>query len=258
MDWPIAEYCQTHHNPKHFLKSFFGFDEFSRTARYGGREKFTRRNCVPQAIKNHSLFATLPTGGGKSLCYLLPALMRYQRRNMLTIVISPLQALMKDQIDNFSKQTGTKIAAALYGMLTMPERGEVQDSVRPWRYWCFCMFLPNSLRNRSFVQTVQQREIGALGFLTRRTACQSGGMISGRLPLFYSVYQRIRSSGENAIPPIQCFTATAKKDVKSEIIDLLQSELGLRVIQFEGGHERTNLHYEVWPVDRYEKEPGDP
>jgi ATP-dependent DNA helicase RecQ len=76
-----------------------------------------------------TLFATLPTGGGKSLCYLLPALMRYQHRNLLTVVISPLQALMKDQVDNLAKQTGTKLAAAVYGMLTMPERGEVMDSV---------------------------------------------------------------------------------------------------------------------------------
>ncbi len=50
-----------------------------------------------------------------------------------------------------------------------------------------------------------------------------------------------------------CFTATAKKDVKAEIIDTVQRELGLRVNQFEGGYERTNLHYEVYPVTKYEK-----
>ena len=52
---------------------------------------------------------------------------------------------------------------------------------------------------------------------------------------------------------MQCFTATAKKDVKAEIIDTVQSELGLRVNQFESGHERSNLHYEVYPVAKDEK-----
>ena len=42
-------------------------------------------------------------------------------------------------------------------------------------------------------------------------------------------------------------------DVKSEIVDTIQSELGLRVNQFEGGHERTNLRYEVYPADLYGK-----
>ncbi|MCP4338211.1 MAG: ATP-dependent DNA helicase RecQ [Desulfobulbaceae bacterium] len=117
---------------------------------------------APQAsllsAKNQTLFATLPTGGGKSLCYLLPALMRYQRRNMLTIVISPLQALMKDQVDNFLKQTGTKLAAALYGMLTMPERGEIVETVRLGDVGILFVS-PEQLRNQSFINTISQREI---------------------------------------------------------------------------------------------------
>ncbi|MCF6187667.1 MAG: UvrD-helicase domain-containing protein, partial [Desulfobulbaceae bacterium] len=58
---------------------------------------------------------------------------------------------------------------------------------------------------------------------------------------------------KSAIPPVQCFTATAKKDVQSEILDIIGRELGLRVLTFAGGHERDNLHYEVWPVNSYEK-----
>ncbi len=246
-----CEYCQTHHNPRHFLKSFFGFEEFrNQPATVDG--KSLQEEIVSTGHQNHTLFATLPTGGGKSLCYLLPALMRYQQRNMLTIVISPLQALMKDQVDNFSKQTGTKIAAALYGMLTMPERGEVQDGIRLGDVGVLYVS-PEQLRNRSFVQTVQQREIGAWVF--DEAHCLSKWGHDFRPDYLYSIrfIRELALKGKTAIPPVQCFTATAKKDVKSEIIDLIQRELGLRVIQFEGGHERTNLQYEVWPVDRYEK-----
>ncbi len=58
-------------------------------------------------MRNESLLAILPTGGGKSLCYQLPALVRNHRRGVLTIVLSPLQALMKDQVDGLERRTGT-------------------------------------------------------------------------------------------------------------------------------------------------------
>jgi ATP-dependent DNA helicase RecQ len=82
---------------------------------------------------------------------------------MLTIVISPLQALMKDQVDNFLKQTGTKLAAALYGMLTMPERGEIIEGVRLGDVGILFVS-PEQLRNQSFIKTISQREIGAWVF----------------------------------------------------------------------------------------------
>ena len=126
---PGCEYCAVNHNPRIFLNNYFGFENFRPQPALpdGGS---LQEEIVRSAAKNQTIFATLPTGGGKSLCYLLPALMRYQRRNLLTVVISPLQALMKDQVDNFSRQTGTQIAAALSGMLTMPERGTVHEGIR--------------------------------------------------------------------------------------------------------------------------------
>jgi ATP-dependent DNA helicase RecQ len=60
----------------------------------------------------------------------LPALIRHWRRGLLTVVISPLQALMKDQVDNLVKNTGTPFAEAVYGLQTPPERGAVLERVR--------------------------------------------------------------------------------------------------------------------------------
>jgi ATP-dependent DNA helicase RecQ len=76
------------------------------------------------------LLAILPTGGGKSLCYQIPALAHSFRRGLLTVVISPLQALMKDQVDNLISKTGFMVAGALNGLLTPPERGETLERVR--------------------------------------------------------------------------------------------------------------------------------
>jgi len=244
-------YCTNHHDPRRFLQDFYGFPDFrpEPTTEDG---KSLQAEIVCAAAQGASLFATLPTGGGKSLCYLLPALMRYQRRNMLTIVISPLQALMKDQVDNFSRFTGTRIAAALYGMLTMPERAEVLEGVRLGDVGIL-LVSPEQLRNASFRTTIGQREIGAWVF--DEAHCLSKWGHDFRPDYLYAI-RFIREFAEQeqvSIPPVQCFTATAKKDVRTEIIDILQRELGLRVLYFAGGHERTNLHYEVRSVERYEK-----
>jgi ATP-dependent DNA helicase RecQ len=248
---PDCGYCRQHHDPHHYLRTFFGFDDFrSEPACEDGQS--LQQKVTDYAAKNGTLFATLPTGGGKSLCYLLPGLMRYQRRNMLTIVISPLQALMKDQVDNFTALTGTSIAVALYGMLTMPERSEVLESIRLGNAGLLYVS-PEQLRNFSFLKTIGQREIGAWVF--DEAHCLSKWGHDFRPDYLYAIrfIRELAAREKSPVPPVQCFTATAKKDVKSEIIDIIQSELGLRVEQFEGGHERQNLHYQVFAVDKYEK-----
>lgn len=248
---PRCDYCQQNHNPQAILQQYFGFEDFrSQPATEEGVS--LQGEVVRSAAKNRTIFATLPTGGGKSLCYLLPGLMRYLRRSMLTIVISPLQALMKDQVDNFSKQTGTKLATALYGMLTLPERGEVHEAIRLGDVGVLFVS-PEQLRNHSFVKTISQREIGAWVF--DEAHCLSKWGHDFRPDYFYAIrfIREFARKEKVQIPAVQCFTATAKKDVKAEIIDTVQSELGLRVSQFEGGHERSNLHYEVYPVAKYEK-----
>ncbi len=178
--------------------------------------------------------------------------MRYQRRNMLTIVISPLQALMKDQVDNFSNNTGTRIAAAIYGLQTLPERGVVQEGVRLGDIGILYVS-PEQLRNKSFVKTISQREIGAWVF--DEAHCLSKWGHDFRPDYLYAIkfIREFALLEEAKIPPVQCFTATAKNDVRSEIIDLVQSQLGLRVLEFEGGHERANLRFEVWSVNPHEK-----
>nr|WP_321466165.1 RecQ family ATP-dependent DNA helicase [uncultured Desulfobulbus sp.] len=247
-------YCRSHHDPRKFLRDYYGFPDF-RPQPATGEGKSLQAEIVAAAAQGSTVFATLPTGGGKSLCYLLPALMRYQRRNMLTVVISPLQALMKDQVDNFSRFTGTKIAAALYGMLTMPERSEVLEGVRLGDVGIL-LVSPEQLRNASFRSTLSQREIGAWVF--DEAHCLSKWGHDFRPDYLYAIrfIREFAQQQDQPIPPVQCFTATAKKDVLTEIIDIIQRELGLRVLVFAGGHERTNLRYEVWEVERYEKYPS--
>ncbi len=248
---PACPYCSEHFDPQGYLERYYGFPSFRPHPATETGESL-QGEIVRAAAGNRTMFAVLPTGGGKSLCYLLPAIMRYRRCNQLTIVISPLQALMKDQVDNFCRQTGTRLAAALYGMLTPVERAEVIEAVRLGDIGILYVS-PEQLRNPSFLSTVRQREIGAWVF--DEAHCLSKWGHDFRPDYLYAI-RFIRERAEEAqaaIPPVQCFTATAKKDVRREIVDLIQSELGKKVELFEGGHERTNLSYQVVSAETSEK-----
>jgi ATP-dependent DNA helicase RecQ len=94
----------------------FGFDDF-RPLSDGAP---LREEIVTAGMANGPLLGILPTGFGKSICFQLPALIRFHRRSAPTVVISPLQSLMKDQVDNLKRVTDTPADGAIYGLLTGP------------------------------------------------------------------------------------------------------------------------------------------
>ena len=92
-----CEYCKQRLDAHSGLKEFFGYDEFRH---FDGVPM--QQLAVEAAIRGESLLTIFPTGGGKSLTFQLPALMAGRNVHGLTVVISPLQSLMKDQVDNLS------------------------------------------------------------------------------------------------------------------------------------------------------------
>ena len=111
-------YCNKSLDVHHNLKQFFGFDNF-RT--YDGEP--LQENAARAAVERKSLLAIFPTGGGKSLAFQLPALMEGRSVHGLTVVISPLQSLMKDQVDNLVER-GITDAVTINGMLDPISRSE--------------------------------------------------------------------------------------------------------------------------------------
>ena len=248
---PSWAYCQINHNPHKQLQCFFGFDEFRQEPhdQDGGS---LQEAIVRAGMNDEPLLAILPTGGGKSLCFQLPALVRNQRRGVLSIVISPLQSLMKDQVDNLNRLTESNFAAALYGMLTPPERGAVLERVRLGDV-ALLYVSPEQLRNVSFRSVVKEREIGC--WIFDEAHCLSRWGHSFRPDYLYAS-RFIRELAERQkvlCPPVACFTATAKRDVVREIQEHFKKELSQELLLFDGGAERTNLDFEVQIVNSADK-----
>jgi ATP-dependent DNA helicase RecQ len=241
-----CEYCAKVHNPHAQLKKFFGFGDFRPlpAAPEGGS---LQEQIVRTGMANKPLLAILPTGGGKSLCFQLPALARHFQLGALTIVISPLQALMKDQVDNLVAKTGLPLAGALNGMLTPPERGDTLERVRLGDI-ALLYVAPEQLRNRSFRQAIEHREIGAWVF--DEAHCLSKWGHDFRPDYLYAsrfIRELAEAQGQPA-PPVMCYTATAKTEVVDEIVQHFRESIGQDLVVFRSDPERENLLFEVQPV----------
>jgi ATP-dependent DNA helicase RecQ len=250
-DDPACAYCRSIHNPEQQLNRYFGFNQF-RSTPADSKGGSLQRAIVVAGMRNESLLAVMPTGGGKSLCFQLPALLRNYRRGQLTIIVSPLQALMKDQVDGLARRTGMTQGAALNGLLTMPERGAVLRGIRMGNVGLLYVS-PEQLRSRSFKTAIMQREIGC--WVLDEVHCLSKWGHDFRPDYLYvgRFIRELAKQQNSQIPSITCFTATAKRSVLEEIIQYFSRETGLELIQYQGGVERDNLHFEVQTVSSHAK-----
>jgi len=150
-----CNYCDEALDTRKGLNDFFGFDSY-RT--FNGEP--LQENAVNAAIQNKSLLAVFPTGGGKSLTFQIPALMAGRNTKGLTVVISPLQSLMKDQVDNLEKNSITE-SVTINGLLDPIERGKsferVEDGSASILY-----ISPESLRSRTIERLLLGRILFAL------------------------------------------------------------------------------------------------
>ncbi len=191
-----------------------------------------------------ALLGILPTSGGKSLCYQLPALVRNQRSGALTVVISPLQALMKDQVDNLKHKAGIEGVAAISGLLTLPERGAILEQIRMGDI-ALLYISPEQLRNRTVKQAIRQRQIG--GWVFDEAHCLSKWGHDFRPDYLYcaKAIATIAKEQQVPMPPVFCYTATAKPDVIEDICAQFLDKQPRPLLRLEGGVERTNLEYAV-------------
>lgn len=241
----VCQYCCTTHDPRHELKRYFGFDDF----RHEEDGNSAQHAITLAGMCGKSVLAVLATGGGKSICFQLPALNRHHRNGCLSIVISPLQSLMKDQVDGLLAHN-IQCAAALNGLLTMPERADVLEKIQMGDIGIL-LVSPEQFRSRAFRNAIKRRQIGAWVF--DEAHCLSKWGNDFRPDYLYAARFIREFTGDMPLAPIGCFTATGKLDVLEDIETHFAEELGISFERFIGTPDRPNLHFEVYPVGVGEK-----
>ena len=237
---PGCEWCRVRHNARWELTRWFGFDGF-RPAPEGKDGRPMQQSIVESALAGRHVLGILPTGTGKSLCYQIPALSRYDKTGALTVVISPLVALMADQVAGLEAHN-IGSCVAINGLLSIPERADALDRIRLGDAG-LVLVSPEQLRSRSFRRVLDQREIGA--WVLDEAHCLSRWGHDFR-PDYRYVGRFIREkAGQDPIPSLLCLTATAKPDVVEDIARHFRNELGIELEVFDGGARRTNLEFVV-------------
>ncbi len=204
------------------LKKYFGFDTF----------KGNQEAIITSVLSGKDTFVLMPTGGGKSLCYQLPALLS----DGTAIVISPLIALMKNQVDamrNFSEEDG--IAHFLNSSLNKQEIEDVKRDVVSGKTKLLYV-APESLTKQENIEFLQNVTISFY-------AVDEAHCISEWGHDFRPEYRRIKPIvSEIGVKPIIALTATATPKVQHDI----QKTLGmLDAAVFKSSFNRSNLYYEV-------------
>ncbi len=214
----------THEQLVGALREHFGFDTFK-----GNQEAIIRN-----VMDGHDTFVLMPTGGGKSLCYQLPSLIM----DGVAIVISPLIALMKNQVDamrNYSEEEG--VAHFINSSLSRPEINAVKEDVLAGRTKLLYL-APESLQKNENVDFLQGVKISFYAVDEAHCISEWGHDFRPEYSQIRSMVQRIGKA------PIIALTATATPKVQKDI----QKNLGMPdATVFKSSFNRPNLYYEVRP-----------
>lgn len=205
------------------LQNFFGFDNF----------KGEQEAIITNILAGNDTFVIMPTGGGKSMCYQLPALMS----DGTAIVISPLIALMKNQVDQLRAFGGSdSIAHFLNSSLTKSEIGKVKEDVLAGKTKLLYV-APESLTKQENIDFLRLNHVSFVAVDEAHCISEWGHDFR---PEYRKIRQVISNIGENI--PIIALTATATPKVQQDIQKNLQMN---NATVFKSSFNRGNLFYEV-------------
>ena len=235
-----CSWCREHGDPITLLRRWFGFDGFRPEPSTADGVPL-QQEIVARALAGESLLGILPTGTGKSLCYQLPALAHYERSGGLTVVISPLVALMADQVESL-RRSGIVSSVAVNGLLSLPERHDALERIRLGDA-AIVLLSPEQLRSPVVGRVLAQREIAA--WVIDEAHCLSKWGHDFRPDYRYIARFARKLAGGGTIPPVLGLTATAKPAVIRDIVDEFERRLGVTLRVLDGGSRRPNLSFRV-------------
>jgi ATP-dependent DNA helicase RecQ len=244
---PCCGWCVEKNNPNAALERWFGFASF-RPQPVDDMGRPLQERIVAEAMAGKSVLGILPTGTGKSVCYQIPALSRFDKTGALTVVISPLVALMADQVQGLAR-AGISNAVTVNGMLSLPERHDALEKVRMGDA-AMLLISPEQLRASSIRSVLHQREVGL--WVLDEAHCISKWGHDFR-PDYRYVSRFIKEFSGDIPAPVLCLTATAKPEVVRDIRDHFQTRLGVDLMLLDGGAVRTNLCFAVLPTQKATK-----
>jgi ATP-dependent DNA helicase RecQ len=205
------------------LQNFFGFDNF----------KGEQEAIITNILAGRDTFVIMPTGGGKSMCYQLPALMS----EGTAIVISPLIALMKNQVDQLRAFGGTEsIAHFLNSSLTKSEAARVKEDVLNGKTKLLYV-APESLTKQDNIDFLRLNQVSFVAVDEAHCISEWGHDFR---PEYRKIRQVISNIGDNI--PIIALTATATPKVQQDIQKNLQMN---NATVYKSSFNRSNLFYEV-------------
>jgi ATP-dependent DNA helicase RecQ len=210
-------------NPKDILKKYWGFDSF----------RPMQEEIIESVVAGKDTLALLPTGGGKSICFQIPALLM----DGVCIVISPLIALMKDQEEHL-KNIGIPVASIHSGLTYYEVKCILQDAIEG--DYQFLYLSPERLETKIFKEFLPYLKISLL--VVDEAHCISQWGYDFR-PSYLKIAQ-IRESLPGI--PLMALTASATEEVQKDILLKLEMQ---KAITFKQSFEKPNLSYSVFRVD---------
>ncbi|WP_313164602.1 DNA helicase RecQ [Sedimentibacter sp.] len=211
-------------NALELLKKYYGFESFR-----NGQEE-----VIHNILTHKDVLAIMPTGGGKSICYQIPAMMM----EGTTIVVSPLISLMKDQVDTL-KQLNIP-SAFINSSLSLSELRRIIYEAENNKYKLIYV-APERLESESFIELIKNIKISMIAVDEAHCVSQWGHDFR---PSYLKI-KNLRNLGQNLI--ISSFTATATSSVKEDIINLI----GLKNhFEITTGFDRENLTFNVLRADK--------
>lgn len=229
------------------IASFREFEKES-SSLFDFNNKISQRDIIKNSLDSDSILAILPTGGGKTFTFQLPALIKAKAYKGLTVVVSPLQALMKNHVDSFKDKNQNFKVVAISGYLSPIERmniiAEIENGVVDILY-----LAPEALRSNSIFKALKKRVIER--FIIDEAHCFSSWGHDFRHDYYFvasSIKELEDASDFQPKIPVSCFTATAKPEVLQDIKNYFYSNLGITLKEFIASSKRYNLDYRAIEV----------